>query len=69
MSDNCNMLVLGCCYKICTVVLRQEVGDAASYTTTRLSKLGGSGKHPQNVERDLFRFIKLPLDAQLYNAT
>jgi hypothetical protein len=39
----------------------EEVGDAASRETAKLAGLGTKGKHPQNVERDLMRYIKLPL--------
>ena len=40
---------------------RQAYGSTLSPLTTKLARLGSSGKYPGNVERDLHRALELPI--------
>jgi len=41
-------------------MLEAALGDGCSSMVNTLSGLGSGGKHPQNVERDLYRKVALP---------
>ena len=39
-----------------------EAGDHVSDTTKAIARIGTSGRHPWNCERDLFRLLSLPVE-------
>jgi hypothetical protein len=41
-------------------MLEAALGDGCTAMVNTLSGLGSCGKHPQNVERDLYRKVALP---------
>ena len=46
----------------------KEARGHASEITRKIARAGASGKYPNNIERDICRALKLPLESSLNNS-